>query len=216
MEHRIKIQKTARYFTYGENVDRAETVWFVLHGYGQLAKYFVRRFEPLDPVKNFVVAPEGLHRFYLEGFSGRVGASWMTKEARLDDIEDYIGYLSEVYDQVLGNHSNSRIVGLGFSQGVATLARWMALGDRHFDAAVFWAGSFPPDLDPIAAKQALAHLKVFVATGDEDPFINEKSLGRNKAHLDASDLKAKWTHYRGGHSIPRGPLLSLASDIENI
>ncbi len=216
MEHRIKTQKTARYFTYGQNVDTAETIWFVLHGYGQLAKYFIRRFEPLDPMKNFVIAPEGMHRFYLEGFSGRVGASWMTKEARLDDIEDYIGYLSDVYDQVLGNHPHSRIVGLGFSQGVATLVRWMAMSDRHFDAAVFWAGSFPPDLDPILAKQAFADLNVFAATGDEDPFINEEGLQRTKAHLDALEVKAKLINYHGGHTIPAEPLLSLASEIEKL
>ena len=29
-----------------------------------------------------------MHRFYLEGSSGRVGASWMTKEAREDDKKE--------------------------------------------------------------------------------------------------------------------------------
>ena len=40
-----------------------------------------------------IIAPQGLHKFYLEGTSGRVGASWMTKENREDDIKNYLVYL---------------------------------------------------------------------------------------------------------------------------
>ena len=36
------------------------------------------------------MAPEGLSRFYLEGFSGKVGATWMTREDRLNDIDNYL------------------------------------------------------------------------------------------------------------------------------
>src|ERR1051325_10016453 len=49
-----------------------------------------------------LVAPEGLSRFYLSerATERRVGASWMTREDRLAEIADYLGYLDAVYDDV--------------------------------------------------------------------------------------------------------------------
>ena len=54
----------------------AETreIWFVVHGYGQLAEYFIRHFRGLDDGTRYIVAPEGLSRFYVKEWT-RVGAS---------------------------------------------------------------------------------------------------------------------------------------------
>jgi hypothetical protein len=86
----IIVTKTARYFISGEPSESIEQVWFVCHGYAQLANYFIRNFEILNDGKNLIIAPEGLNRFYWKGFSDRVVASWMTKEDREDDIKDYL------------------------------------------------------------------------------------------------------------------------------
>ena len=58
-EHRIEVTRTARYWTLGAE-DAPTEVWFVLHGYRQLAERFLRRFVPLDDGSRLVVAPEGL------------------------------------------------------------------------------------------------------------------------------------------------------------
>ena len=88
MEREINISLKTKYSTYGKFSDRTEKIWFVCHGYGQLAEYFIKNFEVLDAETNYVIAPQGLSKFYLKGFTGRVGASWMTKEDRLTDIEN--------------------------------------------------------------------------------------------------------------------------------
>src|SRR5258705_7905505 len=95
----MTVSRMARYFTIGRP-DRE--VWFVLHGYGQLAARFLSRFEPLDDGGRLIVAPEALSRFYLTEDSAerRVGASWMTREDRLTEIEDYVQYLEAVYADV--------------------------------------------------------------------------------------------------------------------
>ena len=41
MEKHIKVERTARYFTLGELNEHTEQIWFVCHGYGQLAEYFM-------------------------------------------------------------------------------------------------------------------------------------------------------------------------------
>ena len=134
MEHKINFEYSARYYTLGEISENVEQLWFVCHGHGQLAQYFIRKFEVLNDGKVLIVAPEGLSRYYLEGFRGRVGATWMTKEDRLSDIENYLTYLSEVFNFIKSQlKSNVQVNFLGFSQGAATISRFATQTDAHFD-----------------------------------------------------------------------------------
>ena len=63
-KHHLKVSRTARYFTLGELNEQTKNVWFVCHGYGQLAEYFIRNFEAINDGENLIVAPEALSRFY--------------------------------------------------------------------------------------------------------------------------------------------------------
>ena len=207
------IQKTARYFVHGEDITKAKRVWFVIHGYGQLAQYFIRSFEHLDPKENFILAPEGFHRFYLDGFSGRVGASWMTKEERLDDIDDYIKYLDELRERQTISPNQETIL-LGFSQGVATSMRWLALGNNSkFDKTILWAGSMPHDLKSEDAKNALDETAVHCVVGNHDPFLTKENIERVKSHLNQLQIEAIWHEYEGDHRIPIEPLNKLIAII---
>ena len=75
-EHRLSVARTARYFTLGERSGAAAEVWFACHGYGQLAGRFLEKLRALDDGTRYLVAPEGLSRFYLSESSTerRVGA----------------------------------------------------------------------------------------------------------------------------------------------
>ncbi len=207
-EHSFITAKHARYYTYGNDITRAKRIWFVCHGYGQLAAYFIRNFQDLDPDENFVVAPEGLHRFYLDGVTGRVGALWMTKEARLDDIEDYVSLLTMVYKTsgIIHKKDNQQLIAFGFSQGVATISRWIAKRTFQIDNVILWAGSFPPDLVPDEAKPKFSGLHVLCCVGDEDPLKNETQLELTKKHLEGMGVKAHWHTYKGAHNIPKDAL----------
>ena len=202
IENTISIPKTCRYVTYG-NITTAKTIWFTLHGYGQLAKYFIKNFTSLYPDENFVVAPEGFHRFYLDGMKGRVGASWMTSEDRLTDISDYVNYLDLLYQdlskQAIEGH---KLIVLGFSQGVATASRWMALGNTIPDCALFWAGSFPPDLQPTDSKRWFNDIPTFCVVGNEDEYISEEHIEKAKEHFRSLGINPEWLRYKGGHKIP--------------
>ena len=80
-EHHFSTPRTARYYTL-DPAEAVREVWFVLHGYGQLAGAFLRHFERLQDGARLFIAPEALSRYYLPGHQ-RVGASWMTREDRL-------------------------------------------------------------------------------------------------------------------------------------
>jgi predicted esterase len=147
-QHSITVPKTARYFQLGEITTSTKQIWIVLHGYGQLANYFIKWFEPIVDSETVIIAPEGLHRFYWQGFSGKVVASWMTKEDRENDIKDYINFLDEVMDIVKAQvvNSSTKVIAFGFSQGVATVSRWVFnTKGHHPDELVLWAGLFPSD-----------------------------------------------------------------------
>lgn len=207
----ITVPKTARYFTIGEVSEQTETIWFVCHGYGQLANYFIQNFHALDPRKHFIVAPEGLHRFYWERFSGRVVASWMTKEDRASDILDYVNYLDAVYTEVMAQFSNRKVKVnvLGFSQGTATVCRWLANGASKADALLLWAGVFPPDMDFDAKKQIFDQMKVYMVVGDQDEFLNEEEIKKQEAFLAEKGIGYELVRFEGKHEINKEALLRI-------
>ncbi|EJF09170.1 alpha/beta hydrolase [Pontibacter sp. BAB1700] len=175
--HQLTVPRTARYYTLGTPSEQTRDLWVVCHGYGQLARYFLRHFAVLDDGTTVVVAPEGLSRFYLDGFSGRVGATWMTKEDRLSEIEDQSAYLNLLLQQLLQQvPSDVRVHVLGFSQGGATVCRWLATERVPCQHLVLWAASFPEDIDFESGKAAFVGIPVDLVYGTHDEFITSEKL----------------------------------------
>ncbi|HRH37536.1 MAG TPA: hypothetical protein PK760_04290 [Flavobacteriales bacterium] len=193
------MQRIARYHVLGE-VPGAKEIWIVLHGYGQLARYFLNNFEGLQEGR-CIVAPEGLSRFYLDAEHARVGATWMTREDRLHEIEDHIAYLDTLCDELksLAN-KDVRINALGFSQGVATASRWCAQGRTKLHTLVLWAGSIPPEFD----RDALAQWKineVHTVLGDKDDYAEPAELDKQTLRFEAAELKVTKHLFQGGHKL---------------
>ena len=202
----------ARYYIVGKPTPAIEHVWLVCHGYGQLAEYFARNFNLLDDGKQIVVAPEGLSRFYLKGFAGRVGASWMTKEDRETDIRNYCQYLDEVLKSVLqeiGPHASITV--LGFSQGAATAARWIASTAMSVERFILWGGGLPKDLNVTNFNRALAHSKNYIVYGRNDSFITEEALKEQALLFQAIGLRYETVVFEGGHEIDEAVLEKLIS-----
>lgn len=174
MEKHIDFSYSARYFQLGELNASTKQVIFALHGYGQQAKYFIRKFDHLTKNNICIIAPEGLNRFYLEGFSGRVGATWMTKEDREADIRNYVAYLNSIYTSL--NLYDSKISILGFSQGAATASRWISRGQVDFSSLILWAGIFPPDMNLENSTTVLKNKKITYVYGKQDKFITEDRI----------------------------------------
>src|SRR5947207_6796891 len=134
-EHHLSVSRTARYFTLGEGAAAVAEGWFAGHGYGQLAARVLEKLRVLDDGTRYLVAPEGLSRFYLSESptERRVGASWMTREDRIAEIADYVQYLDAVYQEVFGLLDRSLVTMhvLGFSEGEDTASRWTARSEEH-------------------------------------------------------------------------------------
>lgn len=214
MERHLTVARTARYYQLGELSTATQQIWFVCHGYGQLAAYFSRHFAFLaeaDPA-TVVIAPEGLSRFYLSGNSGRVGASWMTRDDRLHEIADHIGFLNQLADTVLADcPANVRITVLGFSQGTATVGRWLA--QAHFRPAhlILWAGGFPRDLEPDQVRTLLQGLSLTVVVGTNDEFISADQIAQQQHWLQQFGNAPQLISFAGKHELNRAVLEELAT-----
>lgn len=205
---RIEVPRTARYWVLDPTGGSHKGTLYVLHGYGQLAQYFIRKFQTAADAGWRVIAPEGTHRFYLQGFSGRVGASWMTKEDRITDISDYVRYLDLLRKEQMESEDPLPQVLLGFSQGVATAFRWLALGEggpESWQGIIAHSGIIPPDL-PNQRDLLTQAPPLQLIAGTEDAFIDSLNAGFATSETEWSklggslDTSSRHT-YPGGHDI---------------
>lgn len=200
----------------GELNNETRQVWFVLHGYGQLARYFITKFSVLTERNICIIAPEGLSRFYLEPIASRavtgnnrVGATWMTAENRLVDIENHLHFLDTVYKEVMATFSNLPVTLLGFSQGVATASRWALQTPELFTRIILWAGIFPLDMDFTRGKEILSKKEVILVYGKDDPYITDHRLTEITHLTGKLGIDPPVITFRGGHEIDKATLLRL-------
>ncbi len=198
-EHHIQVQRTARYHMLGKP-STAKELWVVVHGYGQLARYFLNNFEGLEDGR-CIVAPEALSRFYLDAEHSRVGAAWMTREDRLLEIDDHIAYLDALVAGITRNGPpEMRVCALGFSQGVATVSRWALKGGTRLDRLILWAGGLPPELDQTALK-AWSKLHVDLVLGDQDEYAKPSDLAAMDRRLELAGVPRKSHRFSGKHKL---------------
>ena len=218
-EHHITVERSARYVTLGPRDGTAREIWFVLHGYGQLAAEFIRLFATLDDGTRQIVAPEALNRFYLFGVEGTpaserpVGATWMTKEDRLSEINDYVSYLDAIAARELQPYGTTlpRIVILGFSQGAATASRWIMSGEIHPAHTILWGGFLPPDVDPGAERLRATSLQMVI--GSRDRFLSADRLEEEERRLQGRALPYRVVRYEGGHGITSATLAEVVNSL---
>lgn len=214
MEHRLRTTRRARYYTLGGD-GAVTSAWVVCHGFGQLAASFVEQFAGIATPSRRIIAPEALNRFYLNTdrdparSDDRVGATWMTREDREAEIADYVDFLDAVRIEAVP--AGVPVTALGFSQGVATVTRWAALGAKPLARLVLWAGKIPPELDVVQlALRAGEGIVLACGSGDEvNPWVD---MQRQRERLAAASVPFDDRRFEGGHRLDRALLAALATD----
>jgi len=245
-EHHIRVARTGRYFTLGSADTHLREIWLVCHGYRQLARRFLRRFADLDDGNRLIVAPEGLSRFYLHDTEGRhgkevpVGATWMTREDRENEISDYVGFLDGVLDEVLdgfleedsdeisdespdevpdevsgdGTEGSSgatpRLTVLGFSQGAQTVCRWVAAGDFPVERIILWGAYLPDDFDLDRGPKRLGSAELVLVRGLRDHFISDEAHASQEKKLEELGIPFQTITHPGGHELDPALLREIA------
>ena len=215
----IAVKRSARLALLGAEGPAVRELWYVLHGYGQLAARFLEDFRAIDDGTRLIVAPEALSRFYDGDTQARlhkdakVGASWMTREDRLSEIGDYIAYLDAAHQSILARLGGERrlpVTVLGFSQGGATAARWVAGGRVRAARLVVWGSQFPPELDLADPGAPLRRVETVLVIGSSDVFATPKLVEQERARLLKAGLPFRFVSFTGGHRLDDDTLRSLA------
>ncbi|HET7457737.1 MAG TPA: hypothetical protein VFJ74_08775 [Gemmatimonadaceae bacterium] len=220
-EHHLTVTRTARYVTLGDGGPATRELWIVCHGHGQLAARFIRHFAVLDDGTRLVAAPEALSRYYIDAPSAaataaerRVGATWMTREDRLSEINDQVSYLDALHAHLvrqLGHASPPRLHVLGFSQGVATICRWLAASQVRPDDVTLWAGTVPPDLDLATGAEALRGARLTLVAGARDEFATPQTLAHEEVRLRDAGIRFRFVTFEGGHHLDADVLARLVA-----
>lgn len=207
--HALRVRRTARVEVHGDPRTARET-WILVHGYAQVAADMLAACKPLESRERLLVVPEALSRFYRRGSSGPIGASWMTRELREDEIADYVEYLDEVArwsERELG--APQRRVALGFSQGAATVWRWATLGTTRLERLVSFGGGVPPDVELVRARARLDATRIELVRGRGDAYHTAEWLERDRTRLAEAELACMTLEFDGGHELPPEVLAQL-------
>jgi predicted esterase len=194
----------------------ARELWILLHGYGQLAAPFLDGCRALDDGTRLLVAPEALSRFYDAASAtdrhaeAAVGASWMTREDRLREIEDQLDWLTLAHDTFAARlPPGTPVTVLGFSQGATAASRWVASGRVRPDRLVLWGASVAPEL-ALGPEGALRGPRTTIVIGERDRFVPAERVRAEEARLEAAGFPHRLVSFSGGHRLDDATLRAIA------
>ena len=219
-EHHLTVPRTARYYTLGEAGPAARDLWVACHGYGQMAVDFIGRLGALEAPGRVVAAPEALSRFYLERAHGGshaaspVGASWMTREDRAAEISDQVAYLDALAEMLIARARSPsvQVTALGFSQGVATVCRWLAHSRVRVNRLICWGGSIPEDVLK-GDLGSIRHARLALVAGSRDEFATAERVADALAAVRGAGLHPTHVTFDGGHRLDDATLKQLAEQL---
>jgi predicted esterase len=193
------VQQTARWFTIGAEPSSCEEIIIILHGYGQHPAFMLDGLKDLITPTRCICAPEGLSRFYVSGFEGRVGASWMTRDERSTDINDHLAYLNQWW-QHLHVPASAVITLIGFSQGVATASRWLASGFAP-DSAIFHSGTLPAEWKSEQPVFSDRLSEIVSIRGSSDTIYSAEAHREAATFFENTGLNFETTEVEGTHKM---------------
>lgn len=199
-EKKVSYQISNTYSTLNDFTSQTKNVWVVLHGIGFLSRYFLKYFKDLNPVENYIIAPQAQSKYYLNNEYRHVGASWLTKENTEAEIENVLNYLEEVFTAEAIQNA-PRFLLLGYSQGVSVATRWVARNKVECDELILHSGGLPKELQPDDFA-FLKGTKVTMIYGTNDEFLNEDRLtleGERAKTLFGNQLEI--VSFEGGHEV---------------
>lgn len=212
---KISISRTARYYQSGLISNKTKNLWFVFHGYGMLAKFFIKKFQYLVDKETVVIAPEATSRFYLDGKYERVGSSWITKVEKEDDIIDNINYINLIYKNIVEKigHNNFQLNIIGFSQGGPMACRWIMDEDITINSIGFWGSDIPEEYLTESYKEKWGRFKTSIIIGKKDHIIPIEYRIKFKKTVDNYGLNYNLIEYDGDHRVLENILIEYSKTL---
>ncbi len=206
----LVVDRHARVALLGD-ADGAREAWLILHGHGMLAQGILHWFRQAERPHRLLVAPEALSRFYTDVQGPRtVGASWLTREDRDNELADTMAYLDRAVALCVPPELPLEIH--GFSQGVGIGARWAVHTARGIRRLVCWAGGFPEDVGGDALARVFGGRPVHMVIGETDTLVSPDRVEADAERLRQQGQPVALHRFVGGHRIDDGVLAAFAAE----
>lgn len=200
MQKEVSYQSKNTYDTLNELTSDTKTVWLVFHGIGYLSRYFIRFFQNLDPVENYIIAPQAPSKYYKNNEYNRVGTSWLTKENTKTETENVLRYVDAVITEER-LPKNSRLCVLGYSQGVSIASRWISSRKINCDAFLLISGGFPTELCKEDFTFLTEKTKITHILGENDPYFEKSNVVKEKIRVKEILPQITFKTHPGGHEL---------------
>ena len=187
------------YTTLNSLTSKTKNVIFACHGMGYLSRYFLKYFKGLNSDDNYIIIPQAQSKYYIAPKMKHVGASWLTKENTLKEMENIISY----FDSVLSNEKieNLNFIFLGYSQGVSVAMRYLAKRKIIVSKLILMSGGIPKELTPKDFKYLKNKAAIYYVYGDKDEYITEGFLNSEKKRLENLFSNINYIEFDGNHEI---------------
>ena len=211
-KHQVAYTTKNSYETLNNLTEKTKNVWFVLHGMGYLSRYFLKYFSLLDDDENYIICPQAPSKYYLKDDFKHVGASWLTKEDTLQEINNVLTYLDGVRNAE-NISDNTNIILFGFSQGVSMVMRWLTSRKMKCAKVILYAGSIPKEITQEAVRFIdYDRTQIKIIYGDTDIYLTPERLKEEYQKINLLFRgKAEIITFKGGHEVKPELLMDIIS-----
>jgi predicted esterase len=187
------------YTTLNSLTSITKNVIFACHGMGYLSRYFLKYFKGINSDDNYIIIPQAQSKYYIAPKMKHVGASWLTKENTLKEMENINSY----FDSVLSNEKieNLNFIFLGYSQGVSVAMRYLAKRKIIVSKLILMSGGIPKELTPKDFKYLKNKAAIYYIYGDKDEYITEDFLNSEKKRFEDLFSNINYIEFDGNHEI---------------
>lgn len=202
-QKRVFYNTSNTYLTMNNCTAGTKNIWMVFHGIGYLSRYFLPYFNELSPLENFIIAPQAPSKYYLDKTYRHIGASWLTREDTVNEIENNLRYINAVFED-MAIPARCKLIVFGYSQGVSVAARWVAKSRIKCDQLVLFAGGIPDELTADDFQFQQGHAKVTFMVGDSDEFLSPGRMERELIKIERLfNGLATIQVFKGGHEMQK-------------
>lgn len=218
-EKEVNYRHTNSYTTLNTLTRKTKNVWLVFHGMGYLSKYFIKYFEHLDPIENYIIAPQAPSKYYQDKKFKYVGASWLTKENTELEKENVLRYIDQVWQTESAQWKDQKIttILMGYSQGVSIVTRWLTHSRVSCDYLLLHSGAIPKELKPKDFHHLAPSTTVTYLYGNKDEYINEAR--KTEQQLKGSELfgdRLKVQVFDGVHEVSTAWIKKINDTLNSI